>query len=332
MNSLCSMKPKVSVIIPIYNPGEALRKCVDSVLAQSYHDIEIILINDGSTDNSDILCRKFAAADKRITYIRQENAGVSAARNRGVEIAVGEYICFVDSDDYVDPDYVLSMIEAISKSEADIVIQGLKYIRNGVTEHKEIFGEGLFHVSALTDIQFDKIFSFCGPYCKLFKPDIIKRNKIYFPCELSFGEDAVFFHAYIENCRTVSLLSCTFYNYTVANPGALSTKALSPDKFWQNQSNRRGAYRRLKRTFGLIPRLSDFEQTCKLSGIGGMLVSIFKSDADDAAVCRYLDMMTGDNDFRMMDIKPSGLYHKCIFGLIKANNRLSRYILKMIFR
>lgn len=121
----------VSIIIPIFNPGEALSKCVESVLAQSFVDIEVILINDGSTDNSDCICRKFAAVDKRIKYFPQENAGVSAARNKGIAMASGKYLCFVDSDDFVDPGYVCSMVEAIEISGADIVIQGLKQLRNG---------------------------------------------------------------------------------------------------------------------------------------------------------------------------------------------------------
>ena len=100
------MNDSVSVIIPVYNPGGALKKCIESLMAQTWENIEIILVNDGSTDGSDSACREFAAADGRIKYVCQENAGVSAARNRGIELACGEYICFVDSDDYVEPDDV----------------------------------------------------------------------------------------------------------------------------------------------------------------------------------------------------------------------------------
>lgn len=326
------MNALVSVIIPIYNPGRALRKCLASVVSQTYTDIEIILINDGSTDGSDSVCKEFASKDNRIIYINQENAGVSAARNKGIDVSTGEYICFVDSDDHVDSDYVQSMVDAVSKSPANIVIQGLKQIKDGQLLKTETFESGTFPVSSLTDKQFDRIFHYCGPYCKLFKTAIIKSRNIYFPVDLAYGEDAVFYHTYLGYCKNIELLSASFYNYAVANQGALSTRMLSPDKFWQNQSDRRGAYRNLKKAFGLSQELSESERTCKLTGIGGMLSSIFKSGASDTAVRHYLDTMAGDTNFCMSEITPNKPYHRIIFHLIKSNNKISRWILRQIYR
>lgn len=323
----------VSVIVPIYNPGpEALRRCLDSVIHQSYPSLEIILINDGSTDGSDSVCKEFASKDNRIIYINQENAGVSAARNKGIDVSTGEYLCFVDSDDYADPDYVQSMVDAVSEFHADIIIQGLKQIKDGQLLKTDAFESGTFPVSSLTDMQFDRIFYYCGPYCKLFKTSIVKSQNLYFPGDLTYGEDAVFYHAYLGSCKNIELLSSTFYNYTVANQGALSTRTLSPDKFWQNQSNRRGAYRNLKEIFGLSQEPSESERACKLTGIGGMLSAIFKSGANDSAVRHYLDTMAGDTNFRLSEIRDTGIYHNFILHLIKSNNRLSRWILKQIYK
>lgn len=322
----------VSIIIPVYNPGEALRKCLESLVSQSYSDIEIIIVNDGSTDSSDSICTEFASKDSRIVYISQKNAGVSAARNKGIDTATGEFLCFVDSDDFVDSHYVRSMMDAVRKSHADIVIQGLKQIKESQVVKSDIFESGVFPVSTLTDKQFDDIFYYCGPYCKLFRTTIVKDCSIYFPTDMAYGEDAVFYHSYLANCKLIELLSSTHYNYTVANQGALSTKILSPDKFWQNQSKRRGAYLQLKNAFGLPTQLSDSEQACKLTGIGGMLNSIFKSGADDNSVCRYLDMMICDKDFCLSDTKPNGLRHKLILHLIKSNSTFSRRILKRIYQ
>lgn len=326
------MNDSVSVIIPVYNPGGALKKCIESLMAQTWENIEIILVNDGSTDGSDSACREFAAADGRIKYVCQENAGVSAARNRGIELACGEYICFVDSDDYVEPDYVRSMAEAMQRWDADIVIQGLKQIQSGVMMYEEKFADGAYPMSSLSDSQFDKIFFYCGPYCKIFKSAIVKDFGIRFPLGLSYGEDAVFYHTYLEHCRRIGSVSYIGYNYMVANTNALSTKLLPPDKFWQNQSSRRGAYLRLKELYGLEPRLSEFECMCKLTGVKGMLNSIFKSGADDAATRRYLDMMKADKQFRLMDLKPSRLSDKYLLCLVKANNVMSRRLLKAILK
>lgn len=327
------MGTPVSVIIPVYNPGDvSLRKCLESLTAQSYPDIEIVVVNDGSTDGSDGVCREFAASDRRIKYICQENAGVSAARNKGIDISAGEYICFVDSDDYVDPDYVRSMVDAAGKSHADIVIQGLKQIKAGRVISEEVFEKGVFTVASLNEVRFEKLFNYCGPYCKLFKSAVVKENGIRFPAGMSYGEDAVFWHTYLGHCRIVEFISQSAYNYTVANLNALSTKLLRPDKFWQNQSRRRGDYRRLREMFGLPEKISQAENGRKMSGICGMLNSIFKSGADDEAVRGYLYKMAHDEDFRMADVTPSGLYYKCILALVRANGGLSRRILKKIYQ
>ena len=96
----------VSIIIPIYNPGDKLCVCLDSIKSQTYHDIEVLMVNDGSKDNSASICKEFAKEDERFVYIEQENAGVSMARNKGIVHSHGDYICFVDSDDSVEPCYV----------------------------------------------------------------------------------------------------------------------------------------------------------------------------------------------------------------------------------
>lgn len=322
----------VSIVIPIYNPGAALKKCVESVQRQSFHDIEIILINDGSTDSSGAVCKEYATKDSRITYIEQLNEGVSASRNNGISKAKGEYITFIDSDDYVDENYIECMVSAIKRSNADIVIQGLRQIHNGRIIKTDAFECGVFHVSEISFHLFDKIFYYCGPYCKMFKTSIIKENNITFPTDLSYGEDSVFYHRYLEKCMVIELIPEISYNYTVGNQGALSTKLLHPDAFWQNQRNRRSAYLRLKNAYGLSPILSAEEQLCKMTGIMGMLNSIFKSGCDDETIGRYFDMIANDNIFGFSEIRGLTLKQKILLHLIKANNKASRRILKIVSR
>lgn len=326
------MNELVSVIIPVYNPGTALRKCLDSVMTQTYGNIEIIVINDGSTDGSHSICSEYASKDRRIKYISQPNAGVSAARNRGIDSSSGEYICFVDSDDYLEADYVKSMADAIRKSRADIVIQGLNQFRSGVLVDKKEFESSILPVSGLDDAQFDKIFYYCGPYCKLFKASVIKDRNIRFPVDISYGEDAVFYHAYLSHCKVVEFISDCAYNYIVDNQGALSTKSLSPEKFWKNQSNRRGAYRTLRKAFGLPCEFSESENQCKIIGLAGMLNAVFKSGADDLSVRHYLSIITSDENFSLSEIKPDSVTHRIILSMVKSNNRLSRWTLRLIYR
>ena len=120
--------PKISIIIPVYNVEDYLSMCIESVIAQTYKDWELILVDDGSPDNSGSICDEYASRDPRIRVIHKKNAGVSAARNTGIEAANGEWISFIDSDDWVDTDY-LEKFE-LDKDDADLIIQGLEYYDN----------------------------------------------------------------------------------------------------------------------------------------------------------------------------------------------------------
>ena len=111
---------KISIIVPVYNAGQYLEKCVKSIINQTYDNLEIILVNDGSTDNSLEICKRFTESDKRISLINKENGGVSSARNRGIDKASGDYIGFVDSDDYISVDMYEKLLDSILKNEADI--------------------------------------------------------------------------------------------------------------------------------------------------------------------------------------------------------------------
>lgn len=125
--NLINKKPLISVIIPIYNVEKYLRKCLDSVLAQSYINLEIILIDDGSTDQCFEICDTYGKKDSRIKVVHKENGGISSARNIGLDMATGEYICFVDSDDYISVDMCEEMFFHINKEEADIAIAGISF-------------------------------------------------------------------------------------------------------------------------------------------------------------------------------------------------------------
>ena len=116
--------PLVSIIVPVYNVKDYLPECIDSIINQTYHNLEIILIDDGSTDGSETLCDKYKAKDSRIIVKHQKNSGLSVARNTGIKTSKGEYIAFIDSDDYVKPELIEHAISASTSHQADIVIFG----------------------------------------------------------------------------------------------------------------------------------------------------------------------------------------------------------------
>ncbi len=132
------MKPLVSIVIPVYNVGEYVLKCLESLVDQSYKHIEIIVVDDGSTDGSGETCDEFAKKDERIKVFHKKNGGLSSARNFGIKESKGDFICLVDSDDYVKKDFVKKLVNAAEKCDADIVVCGFN---DEVPEAKKITGE-----------------------------------------------------------------------------------------------------------------------------------------------------------------------------------------------
>lgn len=132
-NDIC-----VSVIIAVYDLEEYIDRCINSVLAQSHPNLEIILVDDGSTDNSGEICRKYASTDSRIIYLRKDNGGVSSARNHGIKAATSNYLCFIDGDDWIEPDYVRQLLSLLVKYEADIAQCGFYRTNKRKAPKKEL--------------------------------------------------------------------------------------------------------------------------------------------------------------------------------------------------
>lgn len=197
------VEKKISIIVPVYNNEKYLERCILSLINQTYRNLEIILINDGSTDNSKIICEKYLKRDKRIVLINQKNSGVSAARNKGIEVATGEWIGFVDSDDWVKTDMYESLYRAAIDNNADISICG--YIRTKkVCEVNEdnnniiVLDDKL----ALVYLIEDKEKYATAVWNKLYKKNILEN--IIFNMNIKYGEDLLFnFNILINNKKNV---------------------------------------------------------------------------------------------------------------------------------
>ena len=212
------MDPLVSVIVPVYNSARYLKKCVGSILKQSYKQIEVLLVNDGSKDNSGRICDAFAEADKRVRVLHLPNGGVGAARNAGIDIAKGSFICFVDADDYLPSDSVEHLMRQLQKTEADLVCGGWEKIlaigslsnedRNYIctaTTQKDV----MFAYSEIEEVN--------GPVAKVYKTQIIRDQNIRFPVEVKIGEDAIFNYRYLQKASKVVFSPKTVYCYNKLN-------------------------------------------------------------------------------------------------------------------
>lgn len=207
--------PRYSIIIPVYNAGKHLSKCLKSILSQTYTDFELVIINDGSTDNSFEICKDFARLDKRIRIINKNNGGASSARNTGIESATGKWITFVDADDYLENCY-LEVLDRACNEEGTLVMQGLKYIR----DNREV-ARIEFKCSTLIGKDIERafgeyeIFKYGYSVGKLYCRHIVREHNISFNESISYSEDLLFMLEYLLYCDAIKFIGDANYCYNV---------------------------------------------------------------------------------------------------------------------
>lgn len=227
---------KVSVIVPVYNVEKYLRKCVESIKNQTYQNLEIILVNDGSTDHSGMICDDLSQTDVRIVVIHKENGGLADARNAGMDISTGDYIGFVDSDDYIDEDFYEILVDNLHKYNADVSC--CRYSNVWEDGKKELIGndesinvyEG---TEALKEYLYGKTMD---PFSvnKLYKAELL-GNATYLDTRFRFikgilSEDNPFCVELFKRTKKVILVGKSKYNYLQAREGAITNSKVSQKK------------------------------------------------------------------------------------------------------
>lgn len=202
----------ISVVIPVYNVEKTLKRCMDSVLKQDFDDYEIILVDDGSTDGSSQMCEEYARLDN-VNVVHKVNGGLGSARNAGIEKAVGEYICFVDSDDWIEKNYLSIMYAAMKKNKADICICGYYYhinknIKKVCPETAKKLGKDIYSELGMGN----SIYNFA--WNKLYRLDVIKERKLEF-FNRHCAEDMMFNCQYFKYIGTGCVVSSELYHYEV---------------------------------------------------------------------------------------------------------------------
>ena len=199
-----------SIIIPVYNAERSLEKCLNSLCGQTFNDFEVVLVDDGSEDESFAICKSFSQRDLRFKPVHQKNRGPSAARNAGMRLAEGQYFCFVDSDDYVSPDYLDQLYRSIKTSDADVVFMGY-YSVNHRGDIKDSFlpPTGLSGNALLAALSEGDLFGYT--WIKCFSKKALEG--VSFPENMSLFEDEVFTCAVLEKTERVSVLPQPLYCY-----------------------------------------------------------------------------------------------------------------------
>ena len=224
------MLPKISVVIPVYNSAKYLRECLDSVVSQSFSDWEVVAVDDGSPDESPAILDEYAAKESRIKVIHKENGGVSAARNDGLVVAAGEYVLFVDSDDYLEQDALRLAYEEAIRVNADVVIGDYFAVSAKGRRRYHFFSKSFVanDRTMIEKLQQTMLYSGYSPYfsntcgylfgaqwTKLFRRSMLIQNAVNFPTSISLFEDGVFGLTAFEHSKVISYLSVPFYNYRV---------------------------------------------------------------------------------------------------------------------
>ena len=218
------MNDKISVIIPVYNVESYLEKCITSIINQTYNNLQIIIVDDGSTDCSGTMCNKFAEIDSRIEVIHRANGGLSSARNEGLRYVTGSILSFIDSDDWIELDFYENMINYMEENSVDIVMCGVKAIRNHVhIENRFLYFENncvIAHNQALQMVLQDKIGS--QVWCKIYKMQL--WDGVQFPGGRLYEDIPTTYKIFARSTTSVGYVAKPMYNYVLRDGSISLTK------------------------------------------------------------------------------------------------------------
>ena len=226
--------PVISIIIPAYNASCDIEHCIDALKGQCFVDFEAIIIDDGSKDDTYDKCKKLIEEDSRFTIIHQDNKGVSAARNRGIKAAKGQYLCFADVDDVVLDNYLGNFMTILERFDPDLVMQSYQVV-SATNKYKKKLPDRAFDLpndydKFFTDIE---VLGYCAPFCKLFKRSLLERMDTFFNVTVTNGEDYDFLIRYLRCCKSVYCSHDVTYLYKI-NANSLSRKKLSYMTEWKS--------------------------------------------------------------------------------------------------
>ena len=316
---------KVSVIVPIYNAEKYIKKCVESILNQSLKEIELILVNDGSTDASYSICQTYAEKDKRIVLLDQVNAGVSVARNNGLNVAKGKYIEFVDADDYIESDTIEILYKRAVKSNSDTVIFGIKNVYSDNESFTDVKDE---------DYTLTEFLKHYGEYIsnaiigatwnKLYRRELIEG--VRFIEGKRYNEDLFFNLDALKKCKIISLHQGVHYNY-IHNADSVTSKYIENLFEIYAESNKK-AIQFLKETNSYDINVCAQSTRFVNQTIAAVLMLYRKNDKMYEKLIKTNKIFSNDEVKQAIEkAVPCGLKEKLLFFIIKHKMSRAMYIL-----
>lgn len=302
------INPLVSIIVPVYNAERYLNRCIDSIFKQTFPDWELLLINDGSTDGSGIICSDYAEKDLRVRVFQKSNGGVSSARNIGIDEAKGKWIMFVDADDYL---FEESLECLLNVSCIDLVVGGyIRIHRSTGNSYTFLANNKVVHIGIETELTEKLIETFLfTPWCKLFKREIIEANKLRFNQDLFYGEDTDFVLKYIIKIDFIQFISQPVYCYCY------------------NEARSEKYVFKAQELLSLIECMyKNFDLFSER--IGASLIKLRDALLHDYCSL-YLDGLLKIKSFRVFRIETKGYnFKKCVFCVNTLKNKIIILLLK----
>ncbi|MFB4168897.1 glycosyltransferase family 2 protein [Virgibacillus sp. JSM 102003] len=332
------MNPKISIIVPVFNVELYIRKCINSILAQTFKDFELILVNDGSPDNCGEICDEYAKNDNRIRVVHKENGGVSSARNRGIDIARGDYIGFVDPDDYVEP----TMYEELNKSSvnhsAEIVVCQIKTVNLFMNETSISsvwpkvncsLDKNCIEEQIIPSILSNKYFSLLSSCNKLYKKSLFEDKNHRFDENKSHGEDARLNIILLTHIHSIVFVNQPLYKYYIRERKSL-TRIFNEDLYDYLVDNKNFGILLCHR-YNLTENISDITNDFSLKSLVHMQ-SVVNSNLTITKKFRMIRNIMNDSDFNkyIFDCKCPSTYYKLLKRIcIQKNEKLFTMIVKI---
>lgn len=322
----------LSVIVPVYNREVFLEQCLDSIINQSYSNLDIIIVDDGSSDLSREIIKSYAEKDKRVTYFFQSNKGVSAARNLGISKSKGQYITFVDSDDWIDSTMYEVMMKKINTIDSDSAIcsyvreylekkeyEILPFEKKDVLESEDIYRDVVLN---LISSENEAASPLMGSTCRcIFSKDIIIKNNILFNEKLSCCEDLLFCLTYFTLCKKVSVISEHFYHYRFNENSAI---VKYDSELWDKHLM---VHEEINKKFNkdnteISKRISRRFILCSINS----MINIFHKDNKSNIIKKYLSIKKIHKDIRRYIISSSYTIESTKYKILKFNASIIVFI------
>ncbi len=292
----------VSVIIPVYGVERYLARCVDSILRQTYNDLEIILVDDGSPDNCPVICDEYAQKDERVRVVHKKNGGLSSARNAGLSIATGEYVCFFDSDDFIEADMLEKLVSGIEENGDDVCVCG--YYVDDVDEQENVLSSRTvcpnfsYMQSDFSLEEYESILGWCGyAWNKLYRRNVLEKGDFRFDEGISLVEDLLF-NQKIFCCGTkIRFLSYSGYHYVQRKRETLGVKYY--ENYFQLKMRALAAKSLILQNWGVSQeRISAFYNNNYVDLLWGALKNIANSFLNETEKKERVMALMNDSEVR----------------------------------